>query len=183
MTIGVFMLSKEIILLLSGEQYIEATTSLRILSLALIFVAASWVLSQCILIPMKFEKFVLYTTIGTAVLNIVLNLLLVSKWQHNAAAFTTLISEAVVTIVYLLKVKKEIKIKGIGKIFKDSAIGSGFIILSIILIKNVIDNYILCLIFSIGVSIITYFTVLLVLKNDIVVAYVTIIKDKLRWKI
>lgn len=181
-TVGIFMLSKEIILLLSGEQYIEATVSLRILSLSVVFVAGSWVLSQCILIPMKFEKYVLYTTIGTALLNIVLNLLLVGKWQHNASAFTTLIAEAVVTIVYFFKVKKEIKIINIGKYFRDALIGSIFIILSIILIKSIIDNYILCLIVSIGVSIIIYFTVLLILKNKIVISYVMIIKDKLKRK-
>lgn len=181
-TVGVFMLSKEIILLLSGEQYIEATGSLKILSVAVIFVAASWILSQCILIPMKFEKYVLYTTIATAVLNIVLNLLLVSKWHQNAAAFTTLIAEAVVTIVYLFKVKKEIKIKNIGKISKDAIIGSMFIVLSIILIKNIINNYILCLIVSILVSIIIYFIVLLALKNEIVISYVRIINNKLKEK-
>lgn len=179
-SVGVFMLSKEIILLLSGQQYLEATNSLRILSVAVVFVAASWILSQCILIPMKLEKYVLYTTVGTAALNILLNLILVQGWKHNATAITTLIAEATVTFIYWVKIKKNVEVKGIFKCMRDSIIGSLFIVLSIVIIKIKISNYIICLISSIAISVLVYFSVLIMLKNKTALFYFGFIKEKIK---
>ncbi|MFM9597045.1 lipid II flippase MurJ, partial [Streptomyces scabiei] len=58
-SVGLIMLSKEVVLLISGKEYLRATNSLSILSLAYIFSILAWILTDCVLIPSKREKYVL----------------------------------------------------------------------------------------------------------------------------
>ncbi len=90
---GIIILSKPIVLLISGPEYAEASSSLAILGVALFMCMAAWFWGQCILVPMKKESEVFKVTLVSAVLNLVLNILLIPKWQENAAAFTTLLAE------------------------------------------------------------------------------------------
>lgn len=55
-SIGLFMLAKEVVLIISGPNYLRAVDSLRILCFAYIFSILSWILSDCVLIPAKREK-------------------------------------------------------------------------------------------------------------------------------
>ena len=51
--VGLFILSKEIVLLISNSAYIRAVSSLRLLSIALIFCIFGWIFNQCVLIPAR----------------------------------------------------------------------------------------------------------------------------------
>lgn len=133
---GVFVLSEEIILLISGEAYMEAASALRILSVAAVFVAASWVQSQCVLIPMKKEKWVFYTTLAAAALNVLLNLVLIPRWQHNAAAFTTVIAEGTVALVYHFAIRKHVKIQGLYRQVFHGVAGSALMAVWLLFVKT-----------------------------------------------
>ena len=91
---GLFMLSKEVVLIISGRSFLAATPSLQILCFALIFSLFSWVMSDCVLIPIKREKFVLIGTVISAIINICLNLILIPFWSEKAAALSTVAAEA-----------------------------------------------------------------------------------------
>lgn len=69
--VGLIMLSKQVVLIISGEEYISAVSSLRILCLALICSIISWIFNDGVLIPTKREKHALYSTIISAILNII----------------------------------------------------------------------------------------------------------------
>lgn len=167
---GLFMLSKEVIFILSGEQYLEATKALQILSIAVIFIAISWIFSQCILIPMKLEKVVLYTTIGTALLNIVLNLFLIERLQHVATAITTLISEATVTLVYYYFIRKKVKFKNVMRHIRGVIIATVGMIITVMIIRRNISNDLGKIVISVIVGAIVYFAVLLGIKNQTVLS-------------
>lgn len=53
---GLILLSKEVVLLISGKEYIKATGSLKLLSIALIFCIFGWIYNQCVLIPARKEN-------------------------------------------------------------------------------------------------------------------------------
>ena len=99
--VGIFYCAKPIIILLSGTEYKEAYISLQILSISLVFAIIAWFLSQCIIVPKKMESLMLKTTAFSASVNLVLNILLIPYGKHNAAAFTTMISEAINAGIYL----------------------------------------------------------------------------------
>lgn len=171
MSTGIIMLSKEIILLISGVSYIEAALSLKILAISLIFIAASWILSQCILIPIGLEKNVLYTTVGTAVLNVILNCLWIGRWKQNAAASTTLISEAIVTLSYFIMVKNKLSLISLVKTIKHTICACMVIIILVSGLKLIINNSIILLLVSVVSSIIAYFISLLMMKEEIIIFY------------
>lgn len=96
--IGLVFLSKEIIIIISGEEYLETTISFAILSISLLFSLGAYFGGQCVLIPFKEENKLFFITIMSAVLNICLNFLLIPQFKQNGAAFTTLVSEFVAFI-------------------------------------------------------------------------------------
>lgn len=95
-TCGLICISREVILVISGKSYIEATTCLQILSIALFFAMLGGVFSNCVNLPLKRERINLIATSISAAVNIGLNIFLIPIFHHNAAAFTTLISEFLV---------------------------------------------------------------------------------------
>lgn len=176
---GVFTLSREIILFISGKQYIEASSALRILSVAVLFVAISWIQSQCILVPMKQEKAVLYTTIFTAILNVVLNILLVGKWKHNATALTTLISEACVVIIYFRVIGSKVRFPKIGYELFHGLIAAVAMIGALYLIGRIDMNIYIQLPLSVLIGALVYAVILLLLRDKVAILIINKIFKKL----
>ena len=96
---GLFMLSRDVVLCISGEKYLQAQWSLEILCFALLFAMYGWILNSCVLIPAKREKLVLRSSVISAVLNVGLNFIFIPLWAERGAAFTTLLSEALMTVL------------------------------------------------------------------------------------
>jgi O-antigen/teichoic acid export membrane protein len=104
-TIGMVCISKEIILLICGETYVGATTSLQILSFALFFAVMGGMFASCINLPLKRERINLIATTTSAILNISLNMVLIPIYKQNGAALTTLASELTVSFILLMSIR------------------------------------------------------------------------------
>lgn len=91
--VGLFLLSREMVLFLSGESYLDAVKPLQILSLALLVCLFGWLYNSCALLPYRKENQIFWITLFSGVLNVGLNILLIPRFQENAAAFTTLLAE------------------------------------------------------------------------------------------
>lgn len=116
--IGLIVLAKDIITLISGYTYVDATLSLQILGIALILAISSGILVNCINIPLRKEKISLRATLIAALVNIILNFIFIPLFKQNGAACTTLISEFVVSsicIYYLPQIANYIKLKDFFK--------------------------------------------------------------------
>lgn len=168
---GIFMTSRNIIQILSGNAYEQSTYSLQILCFALIFSALAATVNQCVLIPGKMEKRSLISTLIGAVVNVVLNITLIPLFSEKGSAFTTVIAEAttLTVMVYYGRVffKNVLNDVQVFKNFLQSILASLFVILACWLCRLFIHNIILNLIASIVLSVCVYSIVLLVLKNDI----------------
>ena len=177
MTWAIFM-SKNIILILSGSEYIEATTSLQILEIALIFSIISWFYSSCILIPNKKEKKVLIATLTSAILNVIFNIILIPKYNQNAAAFTTVIAEftsGLITYIYGRKYfKNQIKFKDII----SCVIGCIIVLISCYFSNYLINNPIFSCIVSGFLSCIIYIIYNLIFNKEKIIELKKIIKSK-----
>ena len=108
--IGIYMLSDEVILLLSGREYLEASSSLKVLSGALFFACMACFFITVVLIPYNGEKTAFIATIISAAANIILNFILIPSRGQNAAAFTTMISEAIMSIMGMYATRKMISL-------------------------------------------------------------------------
>lgn len=109
--IGIYFLSENIIFIVAGNSYIEANNSLKILSIALIFSVFSWFFTSCILIPCKKEKQVLLATTIAALLNMLLNIVLIPHLYEDAAAITTVIAEISSLLICIYHSNKIIHIR------------------------------------------------------------------------
>lgn len=176
---GLFCLSKEIILIISGENYLGTIPILQIQSIAIVFAIFGGILTQCMNISLNKEKITLKATLIGAITNIILNLILINKYKEVGAAITTAISELVVFIYCILKFKnifEYIDKKRIIRNLVTALVESALILIFNSLIQSFeLSKWIKILILLLY-SLISYTIVLKVSKNDIL--YNMLKKDK-----
>ena len=102
---GLYTISNEIIILICGDAYSDAGLILKILSVALFFASSGCYYISVVLIPYGKEKNVLIGTVIAAVVNIILNLILIPRYGGIAAAMTTVLSELIMTATGLLSTR------------------------------------------------------------------------------
>lgn len=184
---GLFMLSREVILIISGPKYLRSITSLQILCLAYIFSILAWILSDCVLIPANREKYVLRSMSASAILNIVINLILIPFWNENAAAFSTVLAEMCMLVVNYYYAKDLIKDIFISKTFLrtfvSSIIGCIGIILICVLCNLSFQTLIIKTILSVVLSVIMYGAILVLLKNKFAVSILSKVELTLKNKL
>ena len=96
--IGLFLFSGPIVRILGGEDFLSSALPLRILSfvVGLVFLNN---LSGKALIALDLQKAGMKIYIFGAILNILLNLLVIPRYSYIGASVTTLITEVLVTIM------------------------------------------------------------------------------------
>ena len=178
--IGLFMTSKEIVLLIAGKEYINAVPSLRLLAVALTLCIFGWLFNQCVMMPAKRETTVLVATIISAIANILINIVLIPSLKENAAAISTIAAEGIMLVVCVWFGMRITKLDfSVIRNALSVLIGCAVICLTCIGIRVIGLSTAMTLILCIGASCITYAISLLLMKNAI--AYELL--DKFRAKI
>lgn len=171
-TVGLIMMSKEMVLFVASSKYLAATNSLRIISFAIIFSIFSWIFSQCVLMPAKREKAILKNTLITAVVNVILNLILIPIWSYNGTALSTVIAEFMAMAMNGWSCRDIIKniviSKRVEKNISTSLLGCLGIVIVCLICKFIFPTLIVRTVASILLSMIVYVLMLIVLKNDLI---------------
>ena len=170
--VGLFCLSPQIVLLLSGRGYAGAEISLRILSVALLFSMFSWLYTSCVLITNKREKKVLIATAISAATNVILNFFLIPIWQENAAALTTVIAEAISAGLCMWYSRDIITAKPDLKEALSIVIGCVLIAACCFTVISLNINVVLTILISVFASVSLYGLVLILFKNRFIFEYV-----------
>ena len=121
--IGVIILREEFVTIIASRDYLQATSSLSILSVALIFSLGAWFWSNSILIPNKKDGIIFRVTIISALVNIILNFCLIPFGGENAAAFTTVIAEMIMFLGCRYYGKKFTEFHSIGATLLKISVG------------------------------------------------------------
>ena len=177
--VGIFMLSKNIIVIISGKQYVKATSALQILSIALLFAIFACFFTNCILIPCKQDGLFLKATISGAIVNVILNFLCIPILSFNGTAMTTVIAEFIVCIISYSYVKKQFKIGIDTETIYSVVIGCIFIILICKAILLMVENIFVSTILCCGLSVCVYIASLILLKNKIMYEILDEVKKRL----
>lgn len=166
--VGMAFMNKDIILFIAGKDYLEAGPSMIILSCSLFFALFSTMHSSTILIPYGREKVTLDGAIIGAVVNLLLNFIFIPIWKENGAALTTLIAETTVFLIYIHITKQYYThLNGI-RTMVQCIIGSCGIVLVLFMFRNLEINIFIRIFVKVGVSVIVYFALQIVTKNQIV---------------
>ncbi|MBA4699324.1 MAG: flippase [Ruminococcus sp.] len=91
--------SREGITFLSGDAYAGSIIPMQIIMPTLLFIGLTNIMGMQMLVPLGKEKIVLYSEIAGAVVNLVLNTLLIPRMASSGAAIGTLVAEIVVWLV------------------------------------------------------------------------------------
>lgn len=176
---GLFILCEPIIILFSGNQYLAAVPSMKIMSAVVIASCANSFLLNLIITPQGKEKITLIAQIIAACTNIILNALLIPHFEVFGAAVATLVVELILPIVVLIPAWKYIAFwKNFANILK-SIFGSiaMFLVLSIFI--RYVQNNFLKIIFSVCVGSLTYAVVEITLKHETALLLILGIEKKL----
>lgn len=169
---GAAVMAKEIILIVGGEKYVEATLVLQILLISFLFslVGGSF-LGNIVLLPSGNEKqFMIICCISTVV-NVIANAFLIPIFGAYAAAGTTAFSSFLIMMMLILSVDKRIHIDVVGKIFIAPCVGSVVMSICCVGLKHCFDNLWLKTLLCVMSGVVVYGIVQLIMKNDIVVEF------------
>lgn len=96
LTVYFIMFAKAGIFFLSGKEFGGSILPMQIIMPTLIFIGISNILGIQMLIPLGKEKIVLYSEIAGAIVDLIINALLIPKYASAGAAIGTLVAEFVV---------------------------------------------------------------------------------------
>lgn len=100
--------AKEGIYFLSGTAYTGSIIPMQIIMPTLLFIGITNILGIQILVPLGKEKIVLYSEIAGAVVDIIINAILIPQYRSAGAAVGTLVAEFVVLTVQYVALKNDI---------------------------------------------------------------------------
>lgn len=102
------LFAKEGIYFLSGKAYSGSILPMKIIMPTLLLIGVTNILGIQMLVPMGKEKVVLYSEIAGAIIDVIINTILIPKFASTGAAIGTLIAEIVVFIVQFYALRNEV---------------------------------------------------------------------------
>lgn len=180
---GAFITSPQIILILAGKSFLDATISLRLLCISLFFSIVAVYMTNVVLLPLKEEKQIMYATFVSAIINLLLNFVFIPLWKQTGAAVTTIVAEAVVMMWQVYAYRKSdcnIELRLNKKNIRAIFIGCLAIILICICIDTFQMSFIVGFFVKVILSTISYVIILFVFHHTIVLNVIEFIKNHLK---
>lgn len=176
---GIELLSDRIVMILFGNTFSGSVLCLRILSPLILIFSLAYFLGHIVLLATANEKKILIATLIGAVLNFCMNCVLIPVYRHYGAAIASVMAETTITIILVSFArgyfKLQLKMHDVGEPLLCAIVMSVMVYFSrLINVGSVIGGLI-----SVMVGGITYFLMLLILKNDIALQILKTLKNRM----
>lgn len=165
--VEIILLRREIILIVANETFLQARSSLVLLSMALFFCMGAWFWGQCILLPLGKEHFVFYITVASAIVNIVLNFVLIPNGKENAAAFTTILAEGIAYVSCMIIGRKQVSLGKLWECVIKVLMGCVGILGCVMMMCPLKDWLGIYFTLTVSLSVVVYVAIELLLKNEV----------------
>ena len=161
------LFAKESIYLLSSEAYHASILPMQIIMPTILLIGLTNVLGIQILVPLGKESLVFYSVLIGAITDFVVNLVCIPSFSVAGAAFGTLVAEAVVLIVQLVMMHKQIQ--GLFSDIKPVKISVAVFAAAIVSVgvKVLRMGNLQTLLLSVCIFIIVYAALLIVMKEPL----------------
>ena len=165
---GILAIGEEVISIYLGKEFLQSVSIFKIVSINLIIIGLSNVFGMQVMIPYgKEKKFTIILT-SAAVLNFVINLLLIPKYSYFGATYATLLAEFLVTVSMYFEVRKLVgDIPEVFRPWKMIIPSVVFYLVIKVVIKSFITTEIGIILISIPIAGIIYAIGLILLKEDL----------------
>lgn len=180
--VGLICVSDEIMVFMGGVEYMEASLSLQILAVSIIFAIYGGLLTACLNVTLNREAISLQATAISAMINTILNLAFIPLLSYVGAAITTAISELLVMWYCLFKLKNKSEYMERKPIFCSilhAAIASVAMFGAGCLIKLFMPLSMYRLVITVSVCILTYSAVLIILRDSVFSEFIRMVKNKI----
>ena len=184
MCLGVFVLSKEIIILYAGKKYLAAVIPIMIACITRIFISLESVMNNLVMYPNNREDRILKVSLFCGISNLIINYLLVlfKIFSPITALATTGLVELIVFITHYLYAKKKMNID-IQIFTKKNSIyiilSLMFIPISLLIKKMELGFYITMMVIIIS-CVFLYCVVLYIIKDNNLIFIFDKFKNKLK---
>ena len=175
--VGITCLSPELILLINGSNFLDASTACCILAFNMIFSVLDNVIYTQILIPGGNEHQGCKGTCLGAISNLILNTIAIPFYGIEGAAVASLLAEFIVFLYFINHIRKTLNIHLLFAESYKPFIASLSIIFSVILIKYYIKYFISRILLSIIIAPIFYFSFLIIFKYKLVTEELSHVKQ------
>lgn len=186
-SIGMFLLSKEIVFIYGGSEYISAFPILMVFSIYIITLGYEAILSNQVMYVNGREKEQVKILLLFGVVNAVFNFIVLKLNMFNGVTslITTVFSNMMVVITQHYYIKRELKIQyNIFSLEKTKYLLIAMIFIPITyVIRLLFSNMILTIILIILVNSGVYFSILLLLKDKLIYDLIYQLKEKIKYKI
>jgi O-antigen/teichoic acid export membrane protein len=178
-SVALCILGKPIILLFSGENYLEAILVSRIMNPIIIIISLSNFIGIQLFLSINKEKWTFYSVLIGALANFFLNLFLISKYGAIGAAIATVIAESLVTCVQIFFARPYLDIRFLFKLFLIYLLNALIMGISIFVVLLTIQEIFLQLILGALIGSIVYIFPLYIQKNIMLFDFIFTVQNKL----
>lgn len=178
-TIGLIVLSVPLTLVICGNSFYEASYVTAITAPVIIFVSITNIIGFQVLYPYGKENYVTYSTIGGAVINLIVDIPLILLWGSKGAAIATFCAELAVLLIEVRLARRYIPFKFFDDCIKLYVLSSILMGVAVFLTSGLFNKPIIQLLVPTCVGIVVYFLILYYKKDDIlfsVLRYIHVIK-------
>lgn len=180
MAVGLAAISNEFVPWFFGKDFSEVSYLMIVLTPILFFIAISNVLGVQYLLPTnRTREFTASVTMG-AIINIILNFVLISKYKALGTCIATVIAEFVVTLVQYLSLRKNIENKILFKSIMKYVVSATIMLAVVRFIGIHMGTRIITNIVQGIIGVIIYVLILTLLKEEMNLAVINIIKTRVK---
>ena len=163
-----------------GDGYEKVKILIKVFSPIVIFVGCSNVIGTQYLIPTKEQNKYTIAVIASAIVNVILNIILIPKYLSIGAAISSVIAEITGLLIQILFVKNIFDIKKIFKLLKKYLIASIFMLIVIIIMEKYLECSIINTFLITLVAIIIYVIILIFMREEIIIQNIKVLESKIK---
>lgn len=168
--IGLVGTADYIVPVLLGESFMPSVLLLRILAVLVFVFSIAYFLGHVVLMATGNEKVILKATICGAIVNAILNFILIPLISGTGAVIASVSAEIIVTGIMLYHSKNIIKLNISMKFAISLLVSNLVMIIFMLIIKGVYFNYYIGLFVVIIICVLFYVLSLFITKNDIAIS-------------
>ena len=175
---GMISIANKFVPVFYGDGYNKVIILINIIIPIVLAIGLSNVIGTQYLLPTKKQKGYTISVTAGAIVNFILNMIFIRLWKSVGASIATVIAEFVVTGVQFYSVRNEIKFIDVIKIMKNYIIASIIMFIISMIIGKFITNNIISILVQLVVSTIIYFIILFILKDEMILSGIQMVKNK-----
>lgn len=177
---GIMAVAGNLIPWFLGEGYGKVIILLRCLAIICIAMGMKNVIGLQYLVPTERQKQYTKSILFGLGVNVVLNMLLIPRYQSIGAVMASVISEYFIVCVQLFMIRKEIRVGGIFNTIQGKLISAIIMGVIIYFLSEIMPAAIFSTLILICVGVIVYFSMLLLFKDISIIKLREMVNDKLK---